>query len=109
MTPNCLRLQAKRKRTRCVWYGSSCARSSRLYAYGPISRSTSHPSRHFRTGQRLARRLGTSLASISQQVANILLSVTLVDVFYYITSKITVHTGSHDDQKTWYYVHILRV
>jgi len=74
-----------------------------------ITRSTSRPSRRFRTGQRLARRLGTSLASIFRQAANTLLSVTLVDVFCYITSKITMHTEGHDDQETSYYVHSLHV
>ena len=84
-------------------------RSNCLYAYSLISRSTSRPSRHFRTGQRLARRLGTSLASISRQAANTLLLVTLVDVFCYITSKTTMHTEGHDDQETSYYVRSLHV
>ena len=108
MTLSCLRLQVKPKRTRCVWYGSSCEIQTALYTYGLISRSTSLPSRRFRTGQRQARRLGTSLASISRQAANTLLSVTLVDVFCYITSKIMMHTEGHDD-RTLYYVHSLHV
>jgi len=89
--------------------GLILCRSNRLYAYGLISRSTSRPSRHFRTGQRPARRLGTSRASISQQAANTLPLVTLVDVFCYITSRITMHTEGHDDQETSYYVHSLHV
>ena len=100
MTPSCLRLQVKHKRTICVWYGSSCA-VKRLYAYGLISRSTSRPSRRFRTGPRQARRLGTSLASISRQGANTLLLVTLVDVFCYITSEIMMHTEGYDDQERY--------
>jgi hypothetical protein len=99
--------KTQKDQMRLVWL--ILCRSNRLYAYGLISRFTSRPSRHFQTGQRLARRLGTSLASISRQVANTLLLVTLVVVFCYITSKITMHTEVHDDQETSYYVHSLHV
>jgi hypothetical protein len=99
--------KTQKDQMRLVWL--ILCRSNRLYAYGLIFRFTSRPSRRFRTGQRLARRLGTSLASISRQVANTLLLVTLVDVFCYITSKITMHTEGHDDQETSYYVHSLHV
>ena len=90
--------KTQKDQMRLVWL--ILCRSNRLYAYGLIFRFTSRPSRRFRTGQRLARRLGTSLASISRQVTNTLLLVTLVDVFCYITSKITMHTEGHDDQET---------
>jgi len=93
--------KTQKDQMRLVWL--VLCRSNRLYAYGQISRSISR----LRTGQRPARRLGTSLASISRQVANTLLLVTLVDVFCYITSKITTHTECHDDQETSYYVHAL--
>lgn len=99
--------KAQKDQMRLVWL--ILCRSNRLSAYGLISRSTPPLSRHFRTGQRLARRLGTSLASISRQAANTLLLVTLVDVFCYITSKITMHTEGYDDQETSYYVHSLHV
>lgn len=99
--------KTQKDQMRLVWL--ILCRSNRLSAYDLISRSTYRLSRHFRTGQRLARRLGTSLASISRQAANTLLLVTLVDVFCYITSKITMHTEGHDDQETSYYVHSLHV
>ena len=84
---------------RLVWL--ILCRSKRLYAYDLISRSTFRPSRRFRTGQRPARRLGTSLASISRQVANTLPLVTLVGVFCYITSEIMMHMGARDDQELY--------
>ena len=99
--------KTQKDQMRLVWL--ILGRSNRLYAYGLIFRSTSRLSRRFRTGQRPARRLGTSLASIFRQAANTLLLVTLVDVFCYITSKITMHTEGHDDQETSYYVHSLHV
>jgi hypothetical protein len=91
--------KTQKDQMRLVWL--ILCRSNRLYAYGLISRSTYRLSRHFRTGQRLARRLGTSLASISRQAANTLLLVILVDVFCYITSKITMHTEGHDDSRNF--------
>ena len=84
---------------RLVWL--IVCRSKRLYTYDLISRSTFRPSRRFRTGQRPARRLGTSLVSISRQVANTLPLVTLVDVFCYITSEIMMHTTGRDDQELY--------
>ena len=102
MTPSYLRLRAGHKKTRCVWYGSSDALVENApCAYGAISRFTSRPSQRFRTGRRLARRLGMSLALTFRQMANTLPLVTLVVVFCYITSKITMHTVGHDDQEPY--------
>ena len=69
--------------------------------YIVISRFISRPLPRFRTGQRQARRLGTSLALIFRQMASTWPLVTLVDVFCYITSKIMMHTEGHDDQELY--------
>ena len=100
MTPSYLRSQARHKKTSYVWYGSCCA-AGNAHVLSVISRFTSRLSPRFRTGQRQARRLGTSLALIFRQMANTLLLATLVDVFCYITSKIMMHTGGHDDQELY--------
>lgn len=100
MTRSCWQLQAKPKRTRCVWYGSPYT-ARNASTYGVISRFTYRPSPRFRTGQRPARRLGTFLALIFRQVASTLLLVTLAGVFYCTTSKIMMHTEGHGDQELY--------
>ena len=101
MIPNCLRLQARRKKIRCVWYGLCSAVLKCPYTYGATFRFISHPSPRSRTGQRQARRLGASLALISRRAASTSPLATPVGVFCYITLKTMMHTEGHNDKERY--------